>query len=81
LGTRPLPSAAMSGRARVSSREHSLNVALAVVMAGWLLLMPLPLGSARPAYWLINAVAVGAIGSWYWWSLTRLGAGVRRSSP
>lgn len=77
MRTRPLPSAAMSGRARVSSREHSLNVALAVVMAGWLLLMPLPLGSARPAYWLINAVAVGAIGSWYWWSLTRLGAGVR----
>lgn len=75
-GARPLPSTAMSDRAR-TSREHGLNVALAVVMAVWLLFMPLPLGSARPAYWLLNAMAVGAIGAWYWWSLARLGGGVR----
>jgi O-antigen ligase len=59
--------------------QHRVNSLLAVGLAAILVLAPLPLGSNRPAFWTIWAIAVGVLGLCYVAGMAVVGARPRIS--
>jgi O-antigen ligase len=67
-----------SGAGRLTSGAGArLASRLGWVLILFVILTPIPLGSARPVAWTLNAAVLGAIASWYFLSAWRLGSDLR----
>lgn len=59
------------------SGQTALNHGLTRVLIGFLALAPIPLGSNRPFFWALNALALGFVGIWYVVGIIRAHEGFR----